>query len=91
MTEGCCRGDSVRDSREMMEDDEGVNFESGWSFISFGLPTRTSVMIRLAGDISVGLAWREAETMLVLAAEDRDVVRGTERIKFAEEPGELLS
>ena len=29
--------------------------------------------------------------MLVLAAEDRDVVRGTEQIEFAEEPGELLS
>ena len=57
MTEGCCRGDSIQDSREMMEDEKGVNFESGQSFISFGLPTHTSVMIYLAGDISVGLAW----------------------------------
>ena len=44
-----------------MEDDEGVNFESGRSFISIGLPARTSFAIRLAGDIPVGLAWREAE------------------------------
>jgi hypothetical protein len=92
MIEGCCRGDGVRDSREMMEDDEGVNFESGRSFISIGLPARTSFAIRLAGDIPVGLAWREAETVLVLAAEDTDVVlRATERIEFAEEPGALLS
>jgi hypothetical protein len=92
MTEGCCRGDSVRDSREMMEDDEGVNFESGRSFISIGLPVRTLFAIRLASDIPVGLAWREAETVLVLAAEDTDVVlRATERIECAEEPEALLS
>jgi len=66
-----CRGDGVRDSREMMEDDEGVNFKSGRSFISIGLPTCTLVVIRLTSDIPVGLAWREAETILVLAAEDR--------------------
>ena len=86
MIEGC-RRDGVRDSREMMEDDEGINFESGWSFISIGLPARTLVAIRLAGDILVELAWREGETVLVLAAEDRDVVlRATERIELAEEP-----
>ena len=86
MIEGC-RRDGVRDSREMMEDDEGINFESGRSFISIGLPARTLVAIRLAGDILVELAGREGETVLVLAAEDRDVVlRATERIELAEEP-----
>ena len=44
-------------------------------------------MICLAGDIPVVLAWWEAETVLVLATEDRDVVLWvTEQIEFAEEP-----
>jgi len=92
MIEGCCGGDGVQDSCEMIEDDEGVNFESGRSFISIGLLARTSFAIRLAGDIPVGLVWRAAETVLVLAVEDTDVVlRARERTEFAEEPGALLS
>ena len=92
MIEGCCRGDGVRDSCETMENDEGVNFESGRCFISIGLPTRTSLVIRLAGDNPVGLAWRAVETVLVLAVEDKDaVLRAKERMEFPEEPGPLLS
>jgi hypothetical protein len=72
--------------------DKGVNFESGQSFILIGLPAHTSIAIHLTGDISVGLLWREAETVLVLAAEDRDVVLwAIEQIEFAEELGTLLS
>jgi hypothetical protein len=41
----------------MMENDEGVNFESGEGFISIGLPAHTSFAIRLAGNIPVGLTW----------------------------------
>jgi hypothetical protein len=56
-----------------------VNFESDRSFISIALPARTSFAIRLAGDIPEGFAWRAVETVLVLAAEDTDVVlRATE-------------
>jgi hypothetical protein len=40
----------------MMEDDEGVNFESGQSFMSIRLPARTAFAFRLAGNIPVGLA-----------------------------------
>ena len=72
-----------------MEDD--VNFESGRSFISISLPARTSLAIRLAGDIPVGFGFREAETVLVLAAEDTDVVlRAIERTESAEEPGGIV-
>ena len=89
--EGRCRGDGIQESCEMMENDEGGTFESSRSFVSIGLPACTSLAIRVAGDIPVGLAWRAAETMLVLAAEDIDVVlRETERTEFAEEPGALL-
>jgi hypothetical protein len=92
MIDGCWRGEGVRDSREMIEDDDGVSFESGRSFNSIGLPARTSLAIRLAGDIPVGLAWRVLETVLLLAADDTEaVLRATERTEFAEEPTSVLS
>ena len=75
-----------------MEDKEGINFKSGWSFISISLPTRTSFANRLACDIPVGWAWRAVETVLLFAAEDINLVlQVTERTEFAEEPGPLLS
>jgi len=91
MIDGCCRGEGVRESREMIEDDDGVSFESGRSFNSIGLPARTSLASRLAGDIP-RLAWRALEMVLVLATEDTDtVLRATERTEFAEEPTSVLS